>query len=101
MIINKKVIIVIIILLTALSVFLLVRCGILKSDNAPVPSADKINQSIVSPNDKPQIVSTKPDPLEDTIIPATATIEITFNRPLENVGEFKLRMEPKIDYKIE
>ncbi|MBU1031839.1 hypothetical protein KKE03_02890, partial [Patescibacteria group bacterium] len=47
------------------------------------------------------IVSTKPDPLEDTIIPATATIEITFNRPLENVGEFKLRMEPKIDYKIE
>lgn len=54
-----------------------------------------------SQNESPEIVSTKPDPLEDTIITATEIIEITFNRPLENVGEFKLRMEPKIDYKLE
>lgn len=55
----------------------------------------------ISQNDKPQIVSTKPDPLEDSIVSATDTIEITFNRPLENVGEFKSRLEPKIDYKVE
>ncbi|MBI4035671.1 Ig-like domain-containing protein [Candidatus Daviesbacteria bacterium] len=53
------------------------------------------------PNDPPQIVSTKPDPLNETIISAAEIIEITFNRPLENVGEFKSRMEPKIEYKVE
>lgn len=55
----------------------------------------------VSPNDKPQVVSTKPEPLEDTIISATENIEITFNRPLENVGEFKSRLEPNLEYKVE
>ncbi|MBI2196152.1 Ig-like domain-containing protein [Candidatus Daviesbacteria bacterium] len=57
--------------------------------------------STPSQSDKPQVVSTKPDPLEETIIGASDTIEITFNRPLENVGEFKSRIEPKINYKIE
>ena len=57
--------------------------------------------SATSQTDSPKIVSTKPDPLEDTIISATEIIEITFNRPLENVGEFKLRIEPKIDFKVE
>lgn len=52
-------------------------------------------------DDTPKIVSTKPDPLEDTIISATEIVEISFNRPLENIGEFKSRIEPKIDYKIE
>src|SRR5258708_1148574 len=51
--------------------------------------------------DKPQIVATKPDPLEHTIVSTTQVIEITFNRPLENVGEFKLRIEPKTDFKVE
>lgn len=52
-------------------------------------------------NDSPRIISTKPADLENSIVSATAVIEITFNRPLENVGEFKLRIEPKIDIKIE
>lgn len=55
----------------------------------------------VNQNESPRIVSTKPDPLEDTIVSATEIVEITFNRPLENVGEFKSRIEPKIDYKVE
>jgi len=55
----------------------------------------------VSQTDKPQIVSTKPDPLDNNIITATDIIEITFNRSLENTGEFKLRIEPEIDYKVE
>lgn len=68
------------------------------SNASPQPEFTK---QAASANDKPTIVSTKPEPLEDTIISATGIVEITFNRPLENVGEFKVRIEPKIDYKVE
>lgn len=54
-----------------------------------------------SQNDSPQIVSTKPDPLENTIVSTTEVIEITFSRPLQNPGEFKLRIEPKIEFSID
>lgn len=63
--------------------------------------ASKPQPATVSEKDKPQVVSTKPDPLEEAIIGASDTIEITFNRPLENVGEFKIRIEPKVDVKLE
>ncbi len=65
-------------------------------DSSPKPLPSQSSQ-----NELPKIVSTKPDPLEDAIISATETLEITFNRPLENVGEFKSKIEPKIDYKVE
>lgn len=52
-------------------------------------------------NEKPKVISTKPDPLDEAIISASEIVEITFSRPLENVGEFKARIEPKIDFKIE
>lgn len=54
-----------------------------------------------SQTDKPQIVSTKPEPLNENFVSGSEPIEITFNRPMENVGEFKIRIEPKIDYKVE
>lgn len=63
------------------------------TSSSPTPTA--------ASSESPGIVSTKPDPLENTIISTTETVEITFNRPLENVGEFKVRIEPKIDYKVE
>ncbi|MDP3758730.1 MAG: hypothetical protein Q8Q86_03350, partial [Candidatus Daviesbacteria bacterium] len=66
-----------------------------KPSTPPAPSAS------VSPSDKPTIISTKPNPLDETIVSATEVVEITFNRPLENVGEFKVRIEPKTDYKLE
>lgn len=76
--------------------------GNYKKSAAPTPTVQPAPQpSQVSQNDKPQIISTKPDPLEDNIIPAAGIIEITFNRPLENAGEFKLRIEPTADYKVE
>ena len=28
-------------------------------------------------------------------------IEISFNKPLQNVPEFKVRIEPKVDFKVE
>ena len=52
-------------------------------------------------NDSPKIISTKPDPLEEATVPAVDSIEITFNKPLQNPSEFKVRIEPKIDFKIE
>ena len=71
----------------------------------PAPEENSSNSESTKqeiPTDaKPQIVSTRPDPLENAIVSGTETVEITFNRPLENVGEFKFRMEPEIEYKIE
>lgn len=69
------------------------------ADNTP-QTVESVKQEL--PKDaEPQIISTKPDPLENAIISATEEVEITFNRPLENVGEFKVRIDPKIDYKVE
>lgn len=69
-----------------------------KSASPPTPAhTSSDNQQ----NESPKIVATKPDPLEDNIISAAEIVEITFNRPLENAGEFKVRIEPKIDYKVE
>lgn len=52
-------------------------------------------------SDQPRIVSTIPNPLEGTIIAVDQKIEITFSHPLENAPELKLRIEPKLDYKVE
>ncbi len=70
----------------------------------PVSKTASTNQSSApqnQQNESPKIISTKPDPLEENIVSATDAVEITFNRPLENVGEFKVRLEPSIDYKVE
>ncbi len=70
--------------------------------NKPTVSPPEVKQTTrVSANEAPKIVSTNPDPLEDNIVSSTQTIEITFNRSLENVGEFKLRIEPKTNIKTE
>lgn len=58
-------------------------------------------QIISSSTDSPQIISTIPDPLDNSIVPADQIIQITFNKPLQNAPELKTRIEPKIDYKIE
>lgn len=55
----------------------------------------------VANQQKPAIVSTNPDPLENIIIPADQVIEITFNKAIENKDEFKYRIEPKTEVKIE
>lgn len=54
-----------------------------------------------SQEDKPKILSTKPSPLQDATIPAVDSLEITFNKPLEAPSEFKVRIEPKLDFTIE
>lgn len=68
---------------------------------APGPASSQKQINPASESDDPKIVSTKPDPLENTIVSASEVIEITFNRPLQNSGEFKFRIEPKIEFKID
>lgn len=99
----KKIIVIIIIIITIVIAFIWKSRAVTSpSSSSPSPSSTPIESGpTVSSQDKPQIVSTKPNPLEDTIISATEIVEITFNRPLENVGEFKVRIEPKLDFKVE
>lgn len=59
-----------------------------------------INNS-VTPSDEPQLLSTNPAPLEEAIVFPTQVIELNFNSPLVNEPELKLKIEPKVDYKIE
>ncbi|MBI2017948.1 Ig-like domain-containing protein [Candidatus Daviesbacteria bacterium] len=61
--------------------------------NEPTPTSN--------PNDPPRIVSTKPEGLDNSIIATNIPIEISFNRPLENKGELKIRIEPEIAFKVE
>lgn len=53
-----------------------------------------------SKSSNPEFLFTKPEGLEKDnhyVLP-TQTIEITFNQPIENIGEFKHRLEPTIKY---
>lgn len=94
----KKILIASIIILIVLGAFYWFRKNnTAKPDTSPSKPNTEANQS----SESPKIVSTKPDPLEDTIISANEVVEITFNKPLQNSGEFKLRIEPQIDYKVE
>lgn len=81
-------------------IFIFVRGIFSKSDSSASPNKTSPTTQ-VKPNDKPQIVSTRPDPLDNSVVSTTEIVEITFNRSLENVGEFKVRIEPKINYKVE
>ena len=98
---NKKILLILICLLTLPTAFLLYKNIYKKSPTSESKQLPAVNQKTDSSNGPPQIVSTKPDPLENTIVSATQVIEITFNRPLQNSGEFKLKMEPKIEVKVE
>lgn len=89
----KKIIILIVISALATAVFIW--------KEQPTSTTPKPIPSTPSQSDKPQIISTKPDPLDETIMPANEIIEITFNRTIENVGEFKVRIEPEAEYKTE
>ncbi len=82
-----------VIIITLLITFWGIKSSITQS--IPPPQSDPVSKT-----DKPTIVSTKPDPLEGAVVPATATIEITFNRQLENAHETKIRFDPEIPYKI-
>lgn len=74
-----------------LTVFLALRQGSNKSSEVK-PSPPLSLKS-------PRVISTNPE--ANGLISQQQTIEIIFNQPLENIGEFKHRIEPKIDYKLD
>lgn len=77
--------------IAAVALFILLKGFILpKSEQAPIASSAQIN-----------ITSTNPSPLEGATVLQNGKIEITFNKPLENVPEFKTRIDPEINYKVE
>lgn len=94
---NKKVFIAILVLIVLFLGFFLIQKMPAKTASIKQVSSEQRDIS----KDLPYIVSTKPDPLENNIVSAGDVVEITFNRSLENVGEFKSKIEPKIDYKVE
>ncbi len=49
----------------------------------------------------PDVVSTKPSPLDDSTILPTQGVEITFNTSLESATEVKYRLEPNVEVNLE
>lgn len=62
-----------------------------KSNTQPIPGEASKNTQ----NESIKIVSTNPSPLDEATILPVQTIELTFNYPLENTGEFKHKFEPE------
>lgn len=67
------------------------------------PTTQTSSQISPSPsqNEEPKVTATYPDPLDQAILTPSQSFNITFNYPLENQGELKLKFDPKLDYKIE
>ncbi|MDO8429683.1 MAG: hypothetical protein Q7S88_03575, partial [Candidatus Daviesbacteria bacterium] len=59
------------------------------------------SSSQTSESKDPEVVSTIPSPLSGATILPTQIIEITFNKALHNKGEFKNKIEPKVEYEIQ
>ena len=80
-------------------VFLIAFLGIKK--NATKINISQNTTSAEIKNKEPRVISTNPELKDNPTLLPTQTIEITFNIPLENVGEFKNRIDDFKDYKIE
>lgn len=98
---KKIILILVVILFLAVSFFLMKHFKRGSNSQVATPqSSSESPQPAVSEKDPPRIVSTKPENLDNSIIPAFVPLEFTFNRPLENEGEFKIKIEPKVDFKV-
>ncbi len=81
---------------TSLAIVFLIGYQRLKKE-VPLPS--KLPASTQT-SEEPKVVLLKPDLKQNPIIIPTQAIEITFNLPLENVGEFKNRIDTFKDYTV-
>ncbi|MCL5784425.1 MAG: hypothetical protein M1142_03670 [Patescibacteria group bacterium] len=96
----KQKIIAIIAVIGAILIFIFQR-GIYNNPakiQSSTPQAEK-TQNLA--NEDPKVVATNPSPLEEATILPNQTLEITFNLPIENPDEFKNRIDPQTDHKIE
>lgn len=90
---NTKVIILIVAVVTILALFKGLPQALLSTVIPPSPTPSQSGQ-------EPRVVATNPSNLDYAVILPTQTVEITFNLPIENEGEFKNSLEPKVDYII-
>lgn len=70
------------------------------ASDKPVAILEKPTPTVIQTN-TPELISTNPSPLDKSILWAIQPIIFAFNLPLENIPEFKYKIDPKIDYKIE
>lgn len=62
----------------------------------------KVKKSADTSSDPaPVIVSITPNLRQEPILLPTQTIEVTFNLPLENAPETRIKFDPELDYKID
>lgn len=94
---NPKIIVILVLIILGVGLFFSFK----KNSPEPARPQAQINPVPADQDKIPKIISTRPDPLENSIVSTTEIVEITFNRPLENIGEFKNRIDPEIDYKVE
>lgn len=79
-------------------IFLFQR-GIYSQGTLPAPQVKEEKQMVEESGD-PKVISTIPDPLNEAIIFPSQSVNLTFNYPLENSGEFKHKLEPKVEYEV-
>lgn len=94
----RKIILIVISIALLAFVFLGLNSG--QKTDPETPSDIREVTKPVSENDPPTIISTKPNPLDEAVVSASEVLEFSFNRPLENEGEFKIKTEPPNNYKI-
>lgn len=90
---NIKLVVLIIVIGAVVALFKGLPITFLGSAPAPSPTPQQSGQ-------KPRVVATNPANLDYAVILPTQTVEITFNLPIENEGEFKNSLDPKTNYKI-
>lgn len=93
----KQKIIIIVAIIGALLIFLFQR-GL--SDASPISSNPQPDTQQQNTSNEVKVISTKPENLDGLTILPTQIIEVTFNYPLENVGEFKNKIDPKANYTV-
>ena len=89
---SKLLIFIVIIILGLVFIFLWVK----DKNSQPQPPKEVTQEQ----SDNLRVVSTKPDPLDNSTILPTDSLEITFNKPI-SVSEFKHHFDPEVEHEIE
>ncbi|MBI2020436.1 hypothetical protein HYS94_03355 [Candidatus Daviesbacteria bacterium] len=95
--VNKKIVVLVIGLAVLAGIFWWINQN---NKQSSVPNQNQINPQS-NQDESAEIISTKPDPLDNATISSDEIIEITFNKSLSFTGEFKHRLEPEIEYSLE
>ena len=93
----KKLVIAVIAIIGAILIIISQR-GLYSQPVSQIPQTTPTPQTTLDEN--PKVVSTNPDPLDGITLLPNQTIEITFNKPLENVGEFKYQLDPAVNINV-